>query len=175
MIKYLTILVILLQGTVVAQNKYNYEIRLNPQLSKYNASIVDSFQNGKATFDFCIKGFDGLEIPSVSIKIKGTKTRYFFYTGTKRLAPIVSASDTFDIIISGDSLNPLEIKKFVIPGNSQVVFTVTMSRSNTQGLAHISSQRVLSEKELKKIINDINNGKETELIKNKTCALVADN
>ena len=158
-------------GAVHGQTKYKYEypIRLKDQPSTYTTQAGDTALKDKSAISFTIVDNKGDTLPLAVIKIKSNKIDTSMRSDSKGNANITLPSDTFSISVFSLGYSALAVNKIYVKPNSKINFRTSLGKSNASRIGHIYSQRKLTENEVGKIVDDLSNDKDSELIKNKTC------
>ncbi len=165
----LFILLLLLLPSVASGQKYKYQYRqqLIRQQSTHNTETTDLFNSDKGRLIFQILDQKGVAIPFVNIVIKNKDVDTTIQSDLNGFATI-NLVGTFSFFLFDLQFTPINIENFILKENTETTLKVSLGLANLR-IAHIYSIRKLKDNEIQKLVEDLSNDADNELINNKTC------
>lgn len=171
--RFLFSILFLLPMIAIGQKKYKYQYkeRLVSQQSSFTFEVEDTLLDaGISILELQILDKNEVSLPHAKVIIKSKHSFTRFYSNINGVTSINIDSDTFSITLFDFHSTPLTIDNFVLKEYTKTVIKTSLGQINASRVALIHSSRKLTNEEIKRLIEDLSNGKnDTELIQNKTC------
>ncbi len=171
----LLIFVIIQIINIYPQNKckYRYREHLVSQKSSHTIDVLDTLiDSGKS--NLIINFIDNKNEPlfGIPIELKNNKSKKNIISNFYGSIFTSINPDSYSFSIPSLQYTEIQLDSLIIKPNSKTILNIVLGSSNILQIVIICSIRELNKDEIIKIIYDLSNGNENELIINKTCDIL---
>jgi hypothetical protein len=165
-------LFLFIPALLCGQEENKYPIQLKNIPSTYSKQITDTDAKNKCMYEFVVSDKNGHRVSYAKIKIRNSKTDTLLNSDINGYASFSMKADSIHLTVFYPNYTPVLLDLPPAKTNTKCTFTLFLGMSNDSRKGFLYSKRKLTEIEISKIIDDLSNGREDNiLIKNKTCSV----